>query len=88
MGFNSGFKGLIKGVKECLPTLSTLLDNWDKIRYSTFPRNAVSYCRFHKYWCSKSPTLLQGINEILPLFSTVLVRYEYKLVKEISIKKY
>jgi hypothetical protein len=78
---------LIKGVKKCLPTLSTLLDNWDKIRCSTFPRNAVSYCRFHKFWCSKSPALFQGINKILPLLSTDLVWHEYNVVKEISIKK-
>jgi len=53
---------LIKGVKQYLSKLSTLLDNWDKIQYNTFPRNAVSYCRFREYRCSISPTLLKEIN--------------------------
>jgi hypothetical protein len=57
-----------------------------EIQCNVCPNNAVESCEYCRTRPNESYTLIEGINEILLLFSVFLIQFRQNFIKEMSTK--
>jgi hypothetical protein len=66
---------LSKGIIDSLPYFVHFCLIFIKLGKGGVHKISLSNCQFRSYWCSKSHTLLRGVNELLSTVSTFIFRF-------------
>lgn len=66
---------LSKGIRDCLPYFVHFCLIFIKLGKGGVHKNLLSNFQFRSNWCSKSHTLLTGVNELLSIVSTFIFRF-------------